>query len=258
MLPNFSYDPVDEHDNFIDHIDDEELFNPAENIDSSSESVQLEDNIQLDETLCHDDIDVLENERIREEINIDNQVQHDADHEVLNPLDQFKPDDLYQDSEKPIDSVPQHHYSTRSKGAVEQPSDSKSTSRLKKALFHASLTVKQKNKFGVFSNMTVRQAIDKYGIPARRAVMDELQQLIKLNVLKFHIPDQIHPSILKNRLPSKTFVKVKFDSNNEFEKIKARLVGGGDRQKRHLYKVRDFFTYHIVGWIIYHCCHCRQ
>ena len=74
---------------------------------------------------------------------------------------------------------------------VEQPSESKSTSRLKKALFHASLTVKQKNKFGVFSNMTVRQAIDKYGIPARRAVMDELQQLIKLNVLKFHKPDHL-------------------------------------------------------------------
>ena len=83
----------DEHDSFIDHIDDKELFNPAEDIDSSSESVQLEDNIQLDETLRHDDIDVLENESIREEINIYNQVQHDADHEVLNPLDQFKPDD---------------------------------------------------------------------------------------------------------------------------------------------------------------------
>ena len=33
--------------------------------------------------------------------------------------------------------------------------------------------------------MTVRQAIDKYGIPARQAVMEELKQLIKLQVVKF-------------------------------------------------------------------------
>ena len=39
--------------------------------------------------------------------------------------------------------------------------------------------MKQKNKFGVYSNLTVRQAIDQYGNPAREAVMNELRQLIK-------------------------------------------------------------------------------
>ena len=42
-----------------------------------------------------------------------------------------------------------------------------------------SKTVKQKNEFVVYSNMTIRQAIDKYGTTARQAVMEELKQLIK-------------------------------------------------------------------------------
>jgi hypothetical protein len=57
----------------------------------------------------------------------------------------------------------------------------KAYKRISKAIFHASLKNNQKNKFGVYSsNMTVRLDIDKYGIPARQAVMEELNQLTKL------------------------------------------------------------------------------
>jgi hypothetical protein len=84
--------------------------------------------------------------------------------------------------------------------------------------------------------MTVRQAIDKYGIPVRQAVMDKLKQLIKLQVLKFHKPYLLDLRTVKGIiLPSKTFVKVKFDPNGAFDKLKARLVGGGHRQKRYLH-----------------------
>jgi len=103
--------------------------------------------------------------------------------------------------------------------------------RLEKALFRAALTVKQKKQFGVYSNMTVRQAIDEYGIPARKAVMDELRQLIKLKVLRFQKPDMLDPATLKGILPSKTFVRVKYAPDGAFEKIKERLLGGGHRQK---------------------------
>jgi hypothetical protein len=61
----------------------------------------------------------------------------------------------------------------------------------------------------VNSHLTVRQAIDKYGIPARQAVMKEVKQIIKLQVLKFHKPpDLLDPRTAKGILPSKTFVKV--------------------------------------------------
>mmetsp|Transcript_16943 Transcript_16943/g.24540 ORF Transcript_16943/g.24540 Transcript_16943/m.24540 type:complete len:377 (-) Transcript_16943:2251-3381(-) len=187
---------------------------------------------------------------------------HQETDEYINPVDQYKPDDLY--AEMPIDPSPQHRYSTRSKGPAEKPAPykdgrtwvnttiSKSLKRLKKAIFHASLTIKQKNKFGVYTNMTVRQAIDKYGDKARKAVTDELQQLIKLKVLKFVKAHEIDPIVLKSRLPSKTFVKIKFDAAGLFEKIKARLVGGGHKQKRYLYSESETSspTISLVGLYI--------
>ena len=87
----------------------------------------------------------------------------------------------------------------------------------------------------MYSNLTVRQAINQYGNPARESVMNELRQLIKLKVLKFIQPDLLDPTTLKGILSSKMFVKPKFDPDGEFDKIKARLVGGGHRQKRYLY-----------------------
>ena len=97
--------------------------------------------------------------------------------------------------------------------------------------------------------MTVRQAIDEYGTAARKAVMDELKQLIRLKVIKFHKPDQLDPKTLKSRLPSKTFVRVKFDANNIF---KARLVGERHRQKRYLYSESETSlpTISLVGLYI--------
>ena len=59
--------------------------------------------------------------------------------------------------------------------------------------------------------------------------MEVLKQLIKLRVLKLHKPDLIDPRTAKGILPGKTFVKVKFDPNGTFDRIKARLVGGGHR-----------------------------
>jgi hypothetical protein len=49
------------------------------------------------------------------------------------------------------------------------------------------------------------------------------------------MPDLLDPRTAKGILSSKTFVKVKFDLNGAFDKIKARLVGGGHRQNRYLY-----------------------
>ena len=85
--------------------------------------------------------------------------------------------------------------------------------------------------------MTARQAISKYGIPARQGVMEELKQLIKLQVFKFHKSDLLLDSRTANKgtLTRTAFVKVKFGPNGAFDKIKARLVGGGHRQKRYLY-----------------------
>ena len=258
VQPTFAYEPVDENNNFIDHIDDVDLFdNDPVDTDSSSDSDNSDDDNNNNK---HTAEDILDNERIRQEMHIDNEAHLDEDAHI-NPVDQHQPEDLY--TEKPIDPSPQHRYSTRSKGPAEKPPPFKdgrtlvnialkSMQRLQRALFHATLTIKQKNKFGVYSNLTVRQAIDKYGNPARQAVMNELRQLINLKVLKFLKPDLLDPTTLKGILPSKMFVKPKFDPDGEFDKIKARLVGGGHRQKRYLYSETETSspTISLVGLYI--------
>ena len=114
-------------------------------------------------------------------MHIDNEAHLDED-ALINPVDQHQPEDLY--TEKPIDSLPQHRYPTRSKGPAEKQlpfrdgrtlinTALKFMQRLQRALFHATLTIKQKNKFGLYSNLTVCQAIDQYGNSAREAVIDQ-------------------------------------------------------------------------------------
>ena len=47
---------------------------------------------------------------------------------------------------------------------------------------------------------------------------------------------KLEPKTAKSVLPSKIFVKIKYDPTGAFEKVKARLVGGDHRQKRYLHK----------------------
>ena len=127
--------------------------------------------------------EIIENGRIRQEIQAENEANTDTE-EYINLVDQYKPQNLYAEK-APIGALPQKRHQTRSKGPVEQPTafkdgrswvnlTLKAYKRISNAIFRALLTNNQKNKFGVYSNMTVRQAIDKYGIPARQAVMEEL------------------------------------------------------------------------------------
>ena len=178
----------------------------------------------------------------------------------IGPFETVEPDNLY--AEQPIATEPVHRYSTRSRGEATIHGPYKEGRRwvnivqrkrkFKTAMWHAMLTIKQKNKFGVYSNMTISEAIDRFGDPAKQAVIGELQQLIRLNVFKFHDPNLLSPRQLKARIPSKTFVKPKYFPNGLFNKIKARLVGGGHRQKRYLYTENDTSspTISLVGLFI--------
>jgi hypothetical protein len=121
-------------------------------------------------------------------------------------------------------------------------------------MWHAMLTVNQKNKFGVYSNMTIAEAIDRFGDPAKQAVISELQQLIRLNVFKFHDPNLLTPNQRKARIPSKTFVKPKYFLNGLFNKIKARLASRGWTQAEEIfiYGERYIITYYIARWTIHY------
>jgi len=270
VLPFFSRgEPRDEDDNSIAEMSDHELFD-HDDAPSSSES----DDDDSDSSDEYDD-DEPDHDRYPANYqpeNADNDATHsvpydEADRERMldmqnptGPYETVEPDDLY--AEQPITTEPVHRYSTRSRGEATIHGPYKEGRRLvntvqrkrrfKKAMWHAMLTVKQKNKFGVYSNMTISEAIDRFGDPAKQAVISELQQLIRLNVFKFHDPNLLTPKQLKARIPSKTFVKPKYFPNGLFNKIKARLVGGGHRQKRYLYTENDTSspTISLVGLFI--------
>jgi len=85
VQPNFACDPVDEENNLFEHIDDNYLFvedRTDKSIDSSSddrdEDDEGHDNIQ---THKREDIaeDIIENERVRQEIRAKNEANVDLD-----------------------------------------------------------------------------------------------------------------------------------------------------------------------------------
>jgi hypothetical protein len=77
VQPTFAYDPVDEHNNFLEHIDDNELFvnDPADtSTDSSSESDACDEEDGNNNNTREITEEIIENERIRPEIQAENEL----------------------------------------------------------------------------------------------------------------------------------------------------------------------------------------
>ena len=122
VQPNFAYEPVDEDNNFLEHIDDNNLYDddPADtstdsSSDSDEENDEANDNMQMREIIAEE---IEENERIREEIQAENAIINDIE-EHLNPVDQHKPEDLVYAEKAPIGALPTKRHQTSSKGPVE-------------------------------------------------------------------------------------------------------------------------------------------
>ena len=82
-------------------------------------------------------------------------------------------------------------------------------------------------------NMSISKSTKAVGEEAtEKAALAEIDALIRLKVFKFLNPNQ-WAQLLRdgvNIITSQMILKQKFDSNNEFEKNKARLVGHGHKQ----------------------------
>ena len=85
-------------------------------------------------------------------------------------------------------------------------------------------------------HMTPAQAIEKLGKTAKLSMMREVEQLLKKGTWHGVLIRDLSPDEIKRIIPSKLFVKEKFTASGVFDKVKSRLVGGGHRQNRYLYK----------------------
>jgi hypothetical protein len=93
---------------------------------------------------------------------------------------------------------------------------------------------RERHEYGL--HFTVKKAVAKFGKAALKSIAAECLQLLNKKV--FH-PVDVNALSTKERraiIRSSMFLKEKFLSNGDFEKLKARLVAGGDQQDKSLYE----------------------
>ena len=84
-------------------------------------------------------------------------------------------------------------------------------------------------------NITVREAIRTRGTEAESVIMKELSQMITKKVWTPVDGRSLTAEQRNGVIRSSMFLKEKFFATGEFEKLKARLVAGGDQQDKDLY-----------------------
>ena len=84
-------------------------------------------------------------------------------------------------------------------------------------------------------NITVREALKTRGDEAERVILKELQQMLTKKVWTPVDGKTLTAEQRSRVIRSSMFLKEKFLPTGEFEKLKARLVAGGDQQDKSLY-----------------------
>jgi hypothetical protein len=102
-------------------------------------------------------------------------------------------------------------------------------------------------------HITMKKATEMYGQLAQDTLDDEVRNLESYKAFQPIHYDSLSPLQKANILPSMSFVKEKFLSTGEFDKIRARLVIGGDKQDRSLYPDTSSPTVSIESLFIL-CC----
>jgi hypothetical protein len=86
-------------------------------------------------------------------------------------------------------------------------------------------------------NIAVKEALRTRGLEARRVVLKELKQMIEKKVWKAVHRRTLTAAANGAVIRSSMFLKKRAERacSGEFEKLKARLVAGGDQQDKELY-----------------------
>jgi len=85
------------------------------------------------------------------------------------------------------------------------------------------------------STMTLRKALNTYGEEATKALVAEIEGILKRKVWHGVLYDSLSTTQRKKLIRSSVVVSEKFKSG-VFDRLKARVVGGGDQQDKSLYK----------------------
>jgi Reverse transcriptase (RNA-dependent DNA polymerase) len=85
------------------------------------------------------------------------------------------------------------------------------------------------------ANISVRDALHTKGVEAKRMILKELKQMIDRKVFRPVMRSGLDGSERRSTIRSSMFLKAKYHPDGTFDKLKARLVAGGDQQDKTLY-----------------------
>jgi len=105
------------------------------------------------------------------------------------------------------------------------------------------INLAEKREYGL--QMSTRTAIKLYGASAMDALIKEVHQLLDKNTVKPVHLSSLSQAQVNGIIRSHVFYKDKFLPTGEFEKLKARLVAGGDGQDRNLYDQSKLTSYTV-------------
>jgi len=83
--------------------------------------------------------------------------------------------------------------------------------------------------------LTIKKALKMNRNASRDSIMKELKQILEKHVWEALDKSILTKTQLKKAIRSSMFLKEKFTASGEFDKLKARLVAGGDMQDKTLY-----------------------
>lgn len=83
--------------------------------------------------------------------------------------------------------------------------------------------------------MSVKKALKKNEKESRKSILKELQQIVDKDVWETILKSKLSKEQLKKVIRSAMFLTEKFTASGDFDKLKARLVAGGDGQDKTLY-----------------------
>jgi hypothetical protein len=191
-----------------------ELIIDLEGLDSEEFSVPEQINSEIIPVQQEEEV-ITTNNNDEEEDKIQGVINHDEE----NIEQEYNDEEIF--NSKPFE--PQHQYSTRSRGPVIQPEkiiNHQSNIILAKSVFNISLS-KGKKLFGEEK--------------ANSAALSEIKQLVDFKVFEPVYFNSLTLEEKKSVIYSSLFLKEKFDAAGVFEKLKGRIVGGGNDQDKSIY-----------------------
>ena len=211
-----------------DNIPESLMYPPAENLDevSADEVYEQQDSEPVHTVHDHGTHEPYEVDEITDNNEINNNIMNEPDNNII-INDNIPNGSSY--NLRPTRAMP-----GRWRGIAVSL---RNRTKAYKVIKYDQLRIKQQNHIArsYTFNMTINQGIKKLGFEAVRSVVAEIMQIHDKGTIEGKCIEHMNEDEIKRIINSKTFLKDKYTPEGIFDKLKARLVVGGQLQDREIY-----------------------